>query len=228
LKTAFFPRIIPGLSDEERENYPPIQKFMDIWGCPTNLLYLGESEYLRPIAFRIHKIQELQLKKTDGTIYKVKVDDQLDMVPKVIADICEPKHRTIIVNAYPDLADGTRFIWHLLANVAAVKANNPIKNRNLGVTYVGNIRLEDALYQPSKMVFLGPILDEFGPERTINTVESLFRFQAQSRLIFTSSGNLPALLEKLRLSVNDVHYFFNISGRAGIKKRKSKTTPEVI
>lgn len=231
MRVESFPRVVPALSDEEKQKLPQSARFAELWGCPSNLLYLCEPAYLNSGAFKIHNFKDLQVRHLNDKLETFKASDQMTYAMDAVYDLHVKSGELTVINAYPNLKEGTLLLWHLLANLAALKAKDAFKFRNIGVTFAGNTKLLDAQYNTSSILVIGPVLDEFGPERTVNLVETIYRFQHLNRILLLSTLNVPDFLVRARVAPSDVARFFNVSAKnpEGLKKkRRSKTEAQEV
>jgi len=221
-----FPRVTTALSDEEKQGISQIARYVELWGCPSNLLYLAEPDYQKPESLKIHRFRDFQIKHLDDRLETFKVSEQVHYVQEVVSDLCKEGSKLIVINAYPDLSGGNLLLWYLLANIAAVKASNAFEHRKLGVTIAGNVKLQDAYYNHSSIMVIGPAIDEFGPERTVNLMETVHRFQAIHRILLLSTNDVTDFLSRIRVAPSEVSRFFYVSSKNPEVGKKGKRRPK--
>lgn len=216
-------------SEDERDGMPPITRFAAMVGCPSKYLYLTEPEYQKSDSYCIHKFKDLQVRHVNNTLETFHAKSQLEKCPEVIDSFFKPGGTLTVINGYPALSETYLLFWHMVCHFAAIKLSSPIKNREVGFSFIGNFKLEQESYHCLKLNTLafGPALDEINNYHVMTYVETMLRYDDLNKILLTSTTDVTGLLERLRIIPGNVDYFFNLSEKMDASKKRKKTV-EVI
>lgn len=203
-------------SERERDGMPPVKRYAAMVGCPEKYLYLTQQDYHTPESYGIHRYQEMQVKNLDDSTRIIEVAGQLDAAKSLVPFLFGAETGTLtVINGYPSLQETYLLLWHLVCHFSAVKFSNPIKYREFAFSFIGNFKLEGGEYHTSKYHTLafGPALDEMNSYHVSTYVDTMMRFDDVNKILITSTPNLTALLEKIRVVPKHVRAFINLSER---------------
>jgi hypothetical protein len=224
-----FPNICR-VTEDEREGMPPITRYAAMVGCPSKYLYLAEPEYQKPDSYRIHKFKDVQVRHVNNTVETFIAQTQLEACSLLVDSFFKPGGTLTVINGYPALSETYLLFWHLVCHFAAIKLSSPIKNREVGFSFLGNFRLEQEQYHFIKLNTLafGPALDEMNNYHVTTYVETMLRYDDLNKILLTSTPDVTTLLERLRIIPGNVNYFFNLSEKIEPVKKTRRKNVEVI
>lgn len=209
------------MSELERDSLKPAARYAATAGCPRKYLYLAEAEYQEPDSYRIHALKDIQVRHVNGTPHTYTSTEQLANCSKAAESLFTDNGSLIVINGYPDLTEAYLFFWHLLCHFSLIKFSNALKNKDVGISVVGNARLDREMYLTRRIETLvfGPVIDEINSYQVTEYVDILQRYDDLNKIMLISTTDITALLERLRVVPSRVLYFFNLSAKVDLEKK---------
>jgi len=221
------PSVKPFYSQEMKEKLPsPSERQAAFYGVEERFLHYAGKEFTADVEeqYRLHNYTTVTV---SGHCNKITVtyEDQLKNALELINNgmlWCQPSG-LIIINSPYHLFDGSTkdadrcasaFLAHLVCSLAHRVVIRQCPNAE--VNYLETMPLDHSKVYDLKqrhLLIYGPITDHFNSFDYNKAIQFLFAFRHYTRILLTSSQDLGDLLDKLKMNINYVSYFFNFNSR---------------
>lgn len=238
---------IPIYSEDELKPMCEAERHAARCGIETKYLKFATPEFTSEPdeQYRLHNYSKLHV-RSSHTEMVVTCDEQFRNALTLLDSgmlWCKPPGLIVINSPYfvfddPDPfkgADG--FLAHLICSLShRVQTKKVFKMSgvtSINVNFFGNTFLDRKDYQTiaQHLLIWGPVTDLASDHDCAKTIQFLFSYREHTRILLTSTKDVGALLERLRINALYVSAFFNFDAdKDGIlipdpPKKKKKGTP---